>query len=208
MGSRKEDALKMNYWSVFQYDIINTRLSNIQKLYDSTHITNDMLIKQLDKNVAAMTDLTNAVFNDIAYILLGVIARKVLDYKGYGNVSKSRIKEVTKSGRFRMLSLLHMRNENLVAAGTLQDSSIIEASDNWRQRESGSCELYLDDDKVVFTIDEEPIFKSTLFEKYIRRQKEALATYLGIPAEKLASYFNEKLKYDVRREDFTFSSQR
>ena len=72
----KEDiinARKMQLMKLFQSDILNIRLNEIQKLYDAAHITTARLLRQLHRHDAGMTDMLNSVFADIAYILIDEI---------------------------------------------------------------------------------------------------------------------------------------
>lgn len=67
MDALRQAAINMNYWSIFQADINAGRYYNLEKLYDAAQITNDLLVKQLDRHIAVMTDISKAVFNDIPY---------------------------------------------------------------------------------------------------------------------------------------------
>ncbi len=71
--SMLEDAQKGKLLHLFQCDITAFRYNEIHILYDAAHITTSRLLDQLHKHKAAISDIYDAVYVDIAYILIDEI---------------------------------------------------------------------------------------------------------------------------------------
>lgn len=65
---KREAAIKSHLLKLFVNDINNARYIELSKLYEAAHITNSMLIEQLNRHTAALTDFYNSVYVDIACI--------------------------------------------------------------------------------------------------------------------------------------------
>ena len=67
-------AWKYEILAVLVDDIKNSKFYEIQKLYDTVHITSSMLLEQLRRSSGALTGINEMVFCDIAYILVQEIS--------------------------------------------------------------------------------------------------------------------------------------
>ena len=177
-------------WDVF--DMIYK--PRFPEMYEKVRTADEIVEDDYDK---AMSILSSIIWT----ILPGHIIKNGADSDPTG------MSIISKTDKYTIFSLLTTRCENLYKYGFPDEPALREAYINWVEREAGKSELYHNDSRIVFTDTEEPIFQSSMFLKFIERQKRALAEYLDIPVETLADYFYEQLKYDVRKEDFTYLTQ-
>ena len=107
---------------------------------------------------------------------------------------------------FRFLTYLIINSEFYEVYARILPEEIDNAV-NWLSARRG-LESELNDYKVKFggieSEDGEPVYASPVYKKYLRKRKDALATYLGIVPEQLSSFFINAFDADLQEEDLTY----
>lgn len=75
LDERRKSALSIQLLKLFMQEINEGRFVEIHKLYETAHITNMMLLEQLNRHTAPVTDFYNSIYADISYLIISEIMR-------------------------------------------------------------------------------------------------------------------------------------
>lgn len=89
-------------------------------------------------------------------------------------------------------------------SGILPQNIIELDQQGWLARQSSNSDYIINDQKFVFTDTDEPIFQSKMYEKFLERQRNELASYLGVPEKSLSKTIKQQMAFDIRKEDLSF----
>ena len=113
--------------------------------------------------------------------------------------------EYIKNPEFILFIYYTFRSISMIENEISLEKIIMEDAEAWRKRQSGNnAEYLLDDHYFIFSDTSERIFESRMFDKFIRKTREGIADYIGVPEKDLNNRIYELLKHDVRTEDLTY----
>ena len=206
-----KNAKKFCILRLFVEELLIKDYSTIQKLYEVAGITNSMLVLRLHSKRTIGVSFTEIIFSDIAYIL----AEQIIDNPELEEIFRSiytnkyplvceqaaqiidcvKNKLNGKFGRITTGKEVCFYKYLIYDADVLADDQIKLSGVNPEEDAymyiysfaSTDCENFINqiENTLHFDGTDESIFASSLFEKYLKKRREALAEYLGVKEKDL-----------------------
>lgn len=221
---QKKLGRKYNILRLLCTDLQNGRTSELQKLYETAGLSNNRKLQQrLYKRRTVGEPFLNMVYSDMIYIVVDEIMANpdLEDY--FEDLYTIRFPHIKDS--FLKLEELYKQNKKnskpimLRGMDFFYFSYLIYASDIFNDPKDLNLPSFEEDMQTLqfayYTIDkdfvngnfmfsgeENEVFKSPLFTKYVNKKKNRLAEHLGVPVTELCSYIHNEMK-SHRTEDGT-----
>lgn len=214
---QKKLGRKYNILRIISNDIDNNRFAELQQLYEAANLGNNQkLLKQLYAKRNVGVSFLDMVYWDIMYVLVDEMMNNPAIEDLFRDLYAKRfshIKELftevetsyVKNGQANTKKLAKSKSiEIFYLCYLIYDSEVFEDPDKFGIVNYDNDMRYMDysfyqvdknfaDDIFKFN-EEEPIFSSTNFAKYISKRKDELAEYLGIQTKELCSYIHNEMK--------------
>lgn len=214
---QKKLGRKYNILRILSNDIENKRFSELQQLYEAANLGNNQkLLKQLYAKRNVGVSFLDMVYWDIMHILV----EEIMDNSSMEDLFRDlyakrfpKIKEVfsemessyIEKGQASTNKLTKIRGiEVYYFCYLAYDSNVFSNPDKFGIINFEKDMQYMDYSYYQVDRDfgneffkfneEEPIFTSAMFTKYITKRKNELAEYLGIPTSELCSYIHNEMK--------------